>query len=203
MKMFLSAPWQKNVSLFCGAPRKWATPLPVPLFPQLLIVMFSYRKHSFCSLCERGLCMCASAGPWSLWSSGDRLCSQCCPNSEEWASRCQDGCTRWAAQTTSWGIGQYISITKSIIEHLEYSDLRQSCKANLQMCEKAWHCAHVSSLQLEKCAQDLGSTSKAVGSSMAQLLTCAAQGNEHYTGRSSNRERVHCKWLSSTREMFT
>lgn len=37
--------------------------------------------------------------------------------------------------------------------------------------------------QLEKCAQDLGSTSKAVGSSMAQLLTCAAQGNEHYTGK--------------------
>uniref|UniRef100_A0A3Q3N000 Talin 2a n=1 Tax=Mastacembelus armatus TaxID=205130 RepID=A0A3Q3N000_9TELE len=35
---------------------------------------------------------------------------------------------------------------------------------------------------LEKCAQDLGSTSKSVGSSMAQLLTCAAQGNEHYTG---------------------
>uniref|UniRef100_A0A4W6C8X3 Talin 2 n=1 Tax=Lates calcarifer TaxID=8187 RepID=A0A4W6C8X3_LATCA len=35
---------------------------------------------------------------------------------------------------------------------------------------------------LERCAQDLGSTSKAVGSSMAQLLTCAAQGNEHYTG---------------------
>uniref|UniRef100_A0A8C1W6N1 Talin 2 n=1 Tax=Cyprinus carpio TaxID=7962 RepID=A0A8C1W6N1_CYPCA len=35
---------------------------------------------------------------------------------------------------------------------------------------------------LEKCAQDLGSMSKAVGSSMAQLLTCAAQGNEHYTG---------------------
>uniref|UniRef100_A0A671SPX8 Talin-2-like n=1 Tax=Sinocyclocheilus anshuiensis TaxID=1608454 RepID=A0A671SPX8_9TELE len=35
---------------------------------------------------------------------------------------------------------------------------------------------------LEKCTQDLGGTSKAVGSSMAQLLTCAAQGNEHYTG---------------------
>lgn len=42
--------------------------------------------------------------------------------------------------------------------------------------------------QLEKCAQDLGSTSKAVGSSMAQLLTCAAQGNEHYTGKHD----VHC-----------
>lgn len=40
----------------------------------------------------------------------------------------------------------------------------------------------VSLPQLEKCAQDLGSTSKAVGSSMAQLLTCAAQGNEDYTG---------------------
>lgn len=39
--------------------------------------------------------------------------------------------------------------------------------------------------QLEKCAKDLGSTSKAVGSSMAQLLTCAAQGNEHYTGEKS------------------
>jgi len=35
---------------------------------------------------------------------------------------------------------------------------------------------------LEKCTQDLGGTSKAVGSSMAQLLTCAAQGNENYTG---------------------
>uniref|UniRef100_A0A665TWR0 Talin-2-like n=1 Tax=Echeneis naucrates TaxID=173247 RepID=A0A665TWR0_ECHNA len=41
---------------------------------------------------------------------------------------------------------------------------------------------------LEKCAQDLGSTSKSVGSSMAQLLTCAAQGNEHYTGRCAARE---------------
>ncbi|XP_035383856.1 talin-2-like isoform X2 [Electrophorus electricus] len=35
---------------------------------------------------------------------------------------------------------------------------------------------------LEKCAQDLGSTSKVFGSFMAQLLTCTAQGNEHYTG---------------------
>uniref|UniRef100_A0A673IXG1 Talin-2-like n=1 Tax=Sinocyclocheilus rhinocerous TaxID=307959 RepID=A0A673IXG1_9TELE len=35
---------------------------------------------------------------------------------------------------------------------------------------------------LGKCTQELGGTSKAVGSSMAQLLTCAAQGNEHYTG---------------------
>uniref|UniRef100_A0AAQ4S7L3 Talin 2 n=1 Tax=Gasterosteus aculeatus aculeatus TaxID=481459 RepID=A0AAQ4S7L3_GASAC len=43
---------------------------------------------------------------------------------------------------------------------------------------------------LEKCAQDLGSTSKAVGSSMAQLLTCAAQGNEHYTGKKSAFELV-------------
>ncbi|XP_061451985.1 talin-2 isoform X2 [Rhineura floridana] len=43
---------------------------------------------------------------------------------------------------------------------------------------------------LEKCSQDLGSTSKAVGSSMAQLLTCAAQGNEHYTGVAA-RETAH------------
>jgi hypothetical protein len=160
-------------------------PLPVPLYPQLLIVMFSYRKHSFWALCERSLCMCASAGPWSLWSSGDRLCSQCCPNSQEWASRCQDGCARWAAQTTSWGIGQFI---------IECIDLFQSCKANLQMCENAWLGAPVLSLQLEKCAQDLGSTSKAVGSSMAQLLTCAAQGNEHYTGRKANTACTENYW---------
>ncbi|KAJ7994856.1 hypothetical protein DPEC_G00253800, partial [Dallia pectoralis] len=43
---------------------------------------------------------------------------------------------------------------------------------------------------LEKCAQDLGSNSKSVGSSMAQLLTCAAQGNEHYTGVAA-RETAH------------
>ncbi|XP_076880001.1 talin-2-like isoform X4 [Brachyhypopomus gauderio] len=35
---------------------------------------------------------------------------------------------------------------------------------------------------LEKCAQDLSSTSEVVGSSMAKLLTCAAQGSEHDTG---------------------
>ncbi|XP_018673450.2 talin-2 isoform X2 [Ciona intestinalis] len=35
---------------------------------------------------------------------------------------------------------------------------------------------------MQSCAQELGATSKAVGSSMAQLLTAAAQGNEDYTG---------------------
>ena len=56
-----------------------------------------------------------------------------------------------------------------------------------------WRCfkVFVSIYQLEKCAQDLGSTSKAVGSSMAQLLTCAAQGNEHYTGRAMGNYRNH------------
>ena len=34
----------------------------------------------------------------------------------------------------------------------------------------------------EKCSQQLGAISKMVGSSMAQLLTAAAQGNENYTG---------------------
>ena len=37
-------------------------------------------------------------------------------------------------------------------------------------------------LQAEKCSQQLGATSKMVGSSMAQLLTAASQGNENYTG---------------------
>ena len=35
---------------------------------------------------------------------------------------------------------------------------------------------------LEGCATQLGATSKTVGSSMAQLLTAAAQGNDNYTG---------------------
>uniref|UniRef100_A0A8C2VFY4 Talin 2 n=1 Tax=Chinchilla lanigera TaxID=34839 RepID=A0A8C2VFY4_CHILA len=49
---------------------------------------------------------------------------------------------------------------------------------------------------LEKCAQDLGSTSKAVGSSMAQLLTCAAQGNEHYTGVAARETAQALKMLA-------
>ncbi|TKS73460.1 Talin-2 [Collichthys lucidus] len=53
------------------------------------------------------------------------------------------------------------------------------CAKNLATCLAELRTA---TQKLEKCAQDLGSTSKAVGSSMAQLLTCAAQGNEHYTG---------------------
>ena len=36
--------------------------------------------------------------------------------------------------------------------------------------------------QPESCALELGATSKTVGSSMAQLLTAANQGNESYTG---------------------
>ncbi|XP_059928220.1 talin-2a isoform X1 [Gadus macrocephalus] len=49
---------------------------------------------------------------------------------------------------------------------------------------------------LEKCAQDLGSTSKSVGSSMAQLLTCAAQGNEHYTGIAASETAQALKTLA-------
>ncbi|XP_035251832.1 talin-2-like isoform X1 [Anguilla anguilla] len=51
---------------------------------------------------------------------------------------------------------------------------------------------------LEKCAQDLGSTSKAVGSSMAQLLTCAAQGNEHYTGVAARETAQALKTLAQS-----
>uniref|UniRef100_A0A8C2EFL8 Talin 2a n=2 Tax=Cyprinus carpio TaxID=7962 RepID=A0A8C2EFL8_CYPCA len=49
---------------------------------------------------------------------------------------------------------------------------------------------------LEKCTQDLGGTSKAVGSSMAQLLTCAAQGNEHYTGVAASETAQALKTLA-------
>ncbi|XP_051512517.1 talin-2-like [Myxocyprinus asiaticus] len=49
---------------------------------------------------------------------------------------------------------------------------------------------------LEKCTQDLGGTSKAVGSSMAQLLTCAAQGNEHYTGVAASETAQTLKTLA-------
>lgn len=36
--------------------------------------------------------------------------------------------------------------------------------------------------QLEKCTQDLGNSTKAVSSAIAQLLSEATQGNENYTG---------------------
>uniref|UniRef100_A0A8C8FMP5 Talin 2 n=1 Tax=Oncorhynchus tshawytscha TaxID=74940 RepID=A0A8C8FMP5_ONCTS len=61
----------------------------------------------------------------------------------------------------------------------------QTLRSELQDARMAAHDGQLKPLpgeSLEKCAQDLGSTSKAVGSSMAQLLTCAAQGNEHFTG---------------------
>uniref|UniRef100_A0A6Q2XID9 Talin 2a n=1 Tax=Esox lucius TaxID=8010 RepID=A0A6Q2XID9_ESOLU len=61
----------------------------------------------------------------------------------------------------------------------------QTLRSELQDARMAAHDGQLKPLpgeSLEKCAQELGSTSKAVGSSMAQLLTCAAQGNEHYTG---------------------
>lgn len=38
------------------------------------------------------------------------------------------------------------------------------------------------SLQMEKCAQDLGNSTKAVSSAIAHLLGEVAQGNENYTG---------------------
>lgn len=37
-------------------------------------------------------------------------------------------------------------------------------------------------VQLEKCSQDLGNSTKAVSSAIAQLLSEATQGNENYTG---------------------
>ncbi|KAJ3593552.1 hypothetical protein NHX12_005886 [Muraenolepis orangiensis] len=61
----------------------------------------------------------------------------------------------------------------------------QNLKSELQDANMAANAGQLKPLpgeSLEKCSQDLGSTSKSVGSSMAQLLTCAAQGNEHYTG---------------------
>ncbi|CAL1604196.1 unnamed protein product [Knipowitschia caucasica] len=58
--------------------------------------------------------------------------------------------------------------------HNELQDARMACSSD--------QLKPLPGESLEKCAQDLGSTSKSVGSSMAQLLTCAAQGNEHYTG---------------------
>lgn len=40
----------------------------------------------------------------------------------------------------------------------------------------------VSFPQLEKCSQELGTSTKAVSSAIAQLLSEATQGNENYTG---------------------
>lgn len=37
--------------------------------------------------------------------------------------------------------------------------------------------------QLEKCSQDLGTSTKAVSSAIAQLLSEATQGNENYAGK--------------------
>ncbi|KAK7913654.1 hypothetical protein WMY93_013865 [Mugilogobius chulae] len=67
------------------------------------------------------------------------------------------------------------------------AELRTSAQKAHEACDAKVACSNdqlkpLPGESLEKCAQELGSTSKSVGSSMAQLLTCAAQGNEHYTG---------------------
>ncbi|KAI2660127.1 Talin-1 [Labeo rohita] len=51
------------------------------------------------------------------------------------------------------------------------------CKHDLHLCQFS----HLYP-QLEKCSQDLGSSTKAVSSAIAQLLSEATQGNENYTG---------------------
>lgn len=46
-------------------------------------------------------------------------------------------------------------------------------------------------VQLEKCSQELGTSTKAVTSSIAQLLSEATQGNENYIGElNMNRARL-------------
>ncbi|CAM9487463.1 talin-2 [Lampetra fluviatilis] len=64
-------------------------------------------------------------------------------------------------------------------------DLVRSLEAELQEAKVAAADGKLHPLPgetLEKCAQDLGATSKTVGSSMAQVMTAASQGNENYTG---------------------
>uniref|UniRef100_A0A8C5BC52 Talin 2a n=1 Tax=Gadus morhua TaxID=8049 RepID=A0A8C5BC52_GADMO len=75
----------------------------------------------------------------------------------------------------------------------------QNLKSELQDAQLAAVAGQLKPLpgeSLEKCAQDLGSTSKSVGSSMAQLLTCAAQGNEHYTGIAASETAQALKTLA-------
>uniref|UniRef100_A0A8C1JK77 Talin 2a n=1 Tax=Cyprinus carpio TaxID=7962 RepID=A0A8C1JK77_CYPCA len=75
----------------------------------------------------------------------------------------------------------------------------QTLKNELQDAKMAASEGHLKPLpgeSLEKCTQDLGGTSKAVGSSMAQLLTCAAQGNEHYTGVAASETAQALKTLA-------
>ncbi|XP_058472682.1 talin-1 isoform X1 [Solea solea] len=50
---------------------------------------------------------------------------------------------------------------------------------------------------LEKCCQDLGTSTKAVGSSIAKLLSEAAQGNENYTGMAARDVAQALKSLAS------
>ena len=61
------------------------------------------------------------------------------------------------------------------------------------------HLACVRHPQVSSSALELGAISKAVGSSMAQLLTAANQGNESYTGvaarETANSLKVSIEWL--------
>ncbi|CAF88754.1 unnamed protein product, partial [Tetraodon nigroviridis] len=56
-------------------------------------------------------------------------------------------------------------------------------EGRLRRCREKRILTHVCvCAQLDKCSQDLGNSTKAVSSAMAQLLSEATQGNENYTG---------------------
>uniref|UniRef100_A0A8C4QNG4 Talin 2 n=1 Tax=Eptatretus burgeri TaxID=7764 RepID=A0A8C4QNG4_EPTBU len=64
-------------------------------------------------------------------------------------------------------------------------DMVRSLEVELQEAKKAASEGKLLPLPgetLEKCAKDLGGTSKIVGSSLAQVMSAASQGNENYTG---------------------
>lgn len=58
--------------------------------------------------------------------------------------------------------------------------------------EVTYVCVRLSVIQLEKCTQDLGNSTKAVSSAIAQLLSEATQGNENYTGELKTKTVYRC-----------
>ncbi|XP_069564756.1 talin-2 isoform X3 [Brachyistius frenatus] len=142
---------------------------PEELGPQLALIMAS---QSFLQPGSKMVVSAKSAVPTVADQAAAMQLGQCAKNLATWLAE-----LRTATQKAHEACGplEIDSALKTV----------QTLKSELQDAKMSVIDGQLKPLPgetLEKCAQDLGSTSKTVGSSMAQLLTCAAQGNEHYTG---------------------
>lgn len=134
------------------------------------------------------------AGSGSVRSIGDRQCSVNGERSGEGhpggqgfsrAGQTQTTARRNGATHTNTVFIPYLVVAcQELMSTARISFISQATKWTnwRNVYRTVWLTLCVFVAQLEKCSQDLGNSTKAVSSAIAQLLSEATQGNENYTG---------------------